>query len=94
MNLIIKSKGLKRSYYRQTIFFTELISFPAFSKVCCCIILSYYHNNKYIIISHLTRRETDVSGICSFEKPSIKAQERNHIESILLILFDLSIYVV
>ena len=76
MNRIMKSEELK-VYYGQAVFFTEPISFLAFSTVRRFII--HFHNNEYIITSSLTCGVTDM-GICFFKKRSVKIikfQERN-----------------
>ena len=57
MNRIIKSKDLKE-YYGQAVFFTEPISFLAFSTVRCYI--THFYNNEYIITSSLTCGVTDM----------------------------------
>ena len=59
MNLIMKSKELKVSYHQQAVFSLSQFHFLHFLQ---CIAISYFHNNKYIIISDLTRGETDVIG--------------------------------
>ena len=56
-----------------------------------CVATPHFQNNKHIIISGSTRRVTDVSGICSFKKRSIKRLRKEIV--CFTNFFDLSIYI-
>ena len=68
MNLIMESQELKLLYYKQAI---SSLSWFHFLHILQWVPISHFHNNEYII-SGLTRGVTNVSGICSFKKQSIK----------------------
>ena len=62
MNLIMKSKESKLSYYGQAVFSQSLFHFLYYLQ---CVAISHFYNNKLVIIPGLTREVTDVIGICS-----------------------------
>ena len=80
-----------KNILRTSNFFTELISFLAFSTVRRYI--TPFCNNEYINTSSLTSRVADM-GICFFKRRSIKIirLKKEIVLSVFHYFFDLSIY--